>query len=304
MPDPDRAVLLLRQLGEPHVRPRVVTASGRAPLDDDALRAELAPLGGAHARCGVAFARTAEDKELLVAVVVEALADLEPLPIRARTGEWLTLTARLHVPASGARLVLLGPRGLPRTAPTSLDPKTRAVRARFALDRPGSFTVQLVADVDGGPRPVLEARVFADTPPDDDPGPAPGEDPSASDGDALERMTASLRASESLPPLVRDRRLDALALAHAERMLAARAIAHDLGEGDLSARLEAAGLSATTIGENVARARTVALAHRALHASPSHRLNLLHARYTHAGFAVVRDDDLVYVCEVFTSGLR
>ena len=81
-------------------------------------------------------------------------------------------------------------------------------------------------------------------------------------------------------------------------------VAHDTGEGDLARRLEAAGLGARVVGENVARASSIARAHRALHASPSHRLNLLHPRYTHAGFGVVTDDaGAVYACEVFAGGL-
>ncbi len=311
-PDPDRVTSLLRAQGEPHVRPRIVSASGRGAIDDDAVRARLEADRRPSTRCGVALARPEagnEGNERFVAVTVEALADLDPLPARARTGEWLTFAAALHVPATSAKLVVLGPRGLPRTVPTSIvDRAGGRVRARFALDRPGAFTVQLVAELATGPQPVLETRVFADVEPTDDdaPSPAPGEDAVAGeDAAAVARMTAALRASESLPPLVRDERLDALALAHAEKMRDARTVAHDLGDGDLALRFESAGLAAKIVGENVARARSVALAHRALHASPSHRMNLLRADYTHLGVGVVTDESgNVHVCEVFAGGLR
>ena len=313
-PDPDRVVSLLRARGEPHVRPRIVSVTGHGALNDDAVRAQLEKAKHEGSRCGVAFARPASEEatakgELLIAVLVDALADLAPLPTRARTGEWLTFSAALRVPTANAKLVVLGPRGLPRTVPTSLDPTTKTARARFALDRPGAFTVQLVADLSGGPRPLLEARVFADvTPaPEVDSVPVPGEDvPEESDDAAtLAKMIAALRREESLASLHRDERLDALARAHAERMKAARAVAHDLGDGDLALRFEAAGLAAGVVGENVARARSLALAHRALHASPSHRMNLLHADYRHMGIGVVRDDaGEVFVCEVFSGALR
>lgn len=308
-PDADRVEALLRARGVPHVRPRLLTASGRAPIDDDALSAKLASLRTRASRCGVAIARTEQNKELVVAVAVDALADLEPLPARGRTGQWLTFTATLRASASGAKLVVLGPRGAPRTVPTTIDARSGRVTARFALDRPGAFVVQLVAEVAGGLRPVLEARVFADVvPPADEASaaPAPGEDATGSDGaEALERMTASLRASEAAPPLARDARLDALAREHAEAMRAAATLAHDVGEGDLAARFEAAGLAAAMVGENVARARSVALAHRALHASPSHRMNLLRADYTHVGLAAVQGEGGdVYVCQIFAAGLR
>lgn len=306
-PDPERVVVLLRENGAPHVRPRVLLGSGHDVLDDDALRTQLEAMKRPTTRCGVGIARTDQGKELLVGVAVDALADLDPLPIRARTGEWLTFTARARVPTSNAKLIVLPPRGVPRTVPTSSDAKG-VVRARFALERPGGFTVQLIGEVEGGPKPLLEARVFADVAPDFDEGPAPGEEAGPGEGDdadALGRMTSALRASESLPPLARSRSLDALARSHAENMRESRAIAHDVGDGDLRARFENESLTAKEIGENVARARSVELAHRTLHTSPSHRMNLLHAYYTHIGLGVVRDDaGTVYACEVFASQLR
>jgi uncharacterized protein YkwD len=313
-PDPDRVVSVLRAQGEPHVRPRISSAKIRKTVDDDALRAQLEPAKRPGTRCGVAFARPdpgtgKEGDELFVAVAVDALADLDALPTRARTGEWLTFASTLHVPATNAKLVVLGPRGLPRTVPTSIDRSSGKVRARFALDRPGAFTVQLVAELAAGLQPLLEARVFADVEPThyDASTPVPGEEiaDGADPATRLGRMTTALRTSESLPALTRDERLDALARAHAEKMRGARTVAHDLGDGDLGLRFESAGLAAKVVGENVARARSIVLAHRALHASPSHRMTLLRADYTHMGVAVVPDDSGdVFVCEVFAAGLR
>src|SRR6185436_12449149 len=114
----------------------------------------------------------------------------------------------------------------------------------------------------------------------------------------LARMISSLRSSEGLAPLSRDEKLDALAQAHAERMRDGHAVAHDMGDGDLRARFEAEGtLDARAVGENVAHAPSVALAHRALHASPSHRINLLRVDYTHMGIGIAKaPDGSVYVC--------
>lgn len=304
-PDPDTVSSWLRASGEPHVRPRVVTATGKAPIADETVQGRLEALRTPHARCGVARAPLPHGGEEVVAVVVDALADLAPLPMRARTGQWLTFEATLRAAAQSATLVVLGPRGVPRTVPTSLDHASGTVRARFAVERPGAYTVQLVGDLArGGPRPLLEARVFADVepPPDDDgPAPVPGEDASAD----LAILIDALRSAESLPPLTHDTRLDAVATAHAERMRAAGSVAHDLGEGDLRARFAEASLDAHVVGENVARGPTVLHAHRALYASPSHRLNLLRADYTHVGVGLARaDDGTVYACEVFAGGLR
>jgi len=320
-PDAETLVAKLRAAGQPYVRPRVFVASGHAPIDDTKLRGELARRTDLRApvRCGVAIAGTPHGGEVLLALRVEALADLAPLPTRARTGEWLSFEARVHVPARSAKLVVLGARGMPKTVPTSLDPATGIARARFVLDQPGGFTVQLIADLSEGPRPLLEARVFADvtpTTPGEEPT-APGEELAAATpatslgepgGDALllTRMVGALRQSEGFPALVRDEKLDALARAHAERMRDQKAVAHDLGDGDFKERFEAeGGIEARAVGENVAHAPTLALAHRALHASPSHRINLLRGDYTHLGIGVARaSDGSVYVCETFAATTR
>lgn len=315
-PDSEAIVARLRAAGEPYVRPRLIVATGQAPIDDAKLRSELGrrSRAGTPVRCGVGIARTPHGGEVIVALRVDALADLAPLPTRARTGEWLSFEARLHVGARSAKLVVLGPHGAPRSVPTSLDATTGIARARFALDTPGPFTVQLIADVAEGPRPLLEAKVFADvvpTPPGEEP-PAPGEDAApgsadpAGDGLALARMVAALRVFEGSPALAHDDKLDALAKAHAERMRDGHSVAHDLGDGDFRDRFEAEGtLDAHAIGENVAHAPTLALAHRALHASPSHRINLLRVDYTHMGVGVARaEDGSVYVCETFAATSR
>src|SRR5262249_52470190 len=116
----------------------------------------------------------------------------------------------------------------------------------------------------------------------------------------LARMVDTARASEGLEPLTRARALDALAQAHAERMLRAKSLAHDVGDLDPASRVEAAGLDLREVGENVAHAPSVALAHRALWESPSHRGNLLGARFDRLGVGVARaDDGTVWVTELF-----
>ncbi|MBS2017294.1 MAG: CAP domain-containing protein [Deltaproteobacteria bacterium] len=315
--DADTVALRMRAAGEPHVRPKVVVATGQAPLDETGIRVQLArgasnPHGERGGpRCAVAIAPTAHGGEVLVAIMVEALADLAPIPLRGRTGEWLSFDARIHATSSAAKLVILPPHGLPRTYPTTVDPGGMA-RSRFSLDQPGAFTVQLVADLMDGPRPVLEAKIFADVEPgdpDDEPA-APGEEAAGGaasgdveNADALMRMVTALRASEKIAPLSRHPKLDAIARAHAAKMRDAKMAVHDAGDGDPSARLEAdPSLHAKAVGENVARATSITKAHRALHASPSHRLNLLRADYTHIGVGVATGDDgTLYVCETFAA---
>src|SRR5690606_5615224 len=112
---------------------------------------------------------------------------------------------------------------------------------------------------------------------------APGENERGPTPEAtLTAMLNAARASEALPQLRRDPRLDAVAQAHARQMAKRGTLAHDAGDGDPEARLEAAGIDVgegDVVGENVAHAGSAASAHRALWASPSHRANLVSSRY-------------------------
>ncbi len=319
MPDRGAIAFFERAAGEPHPWPEVwVRHASR--LDADASLADLSrwlasePEGGLR-RCGVATGSLRDGERVAVVVFAAALADLAPLPTRVRVGEWLEVRAQLRVPANGGRVVVLGPSGAPQTLLTSFDGTT--VRARFAPDTPGAFAVQVLVDIATGPRPVLEAMVFADVAPWLAPlaAPAPGEEQGAffsgafgheptdaqdPDGDALAAMVAAARASAGLPALVRDSRLDAVARAHARQMARGRTLAHDAGDGDPMDRLAAAGLSVSAAAENVAHETTVARVHRAVWESPSHRANLL-GDYCAMGIAAVRDDrGSVWAVELWT----
>jgi hypothetical protein len=311
MPALDAIAAALRQAGEPHPWPRAWAATGRE-LGPSVMARLDSWIASGHddprlRRCGVAAGVAADGRRALVVVAVDALADLAPLPVFARTGQWLTVEATMRVPAGGARVVVLGPSGAPLTLLASFDGRT--LRARFAPDRRGELALQVIADVGGGPRPVLEATVFADVAPPahQDPRPAPGEEAGGAGGcddDRLARMVSAARAWAGLPPLARDPRLDAVAREHARRMAHARRLAHDVGDGDPVERLRATGLSADDVGENVAHAATLALAHRAIWASPSHRANLLRNDFDRLGIAVVRDErGDAWVVETFAGRL-
>jgi uncharacterized protein YkwD len=303
----DELAFHLRAAGDPHVWPRAWSIAGAGLDPEDVgkrVRAWLAPwhtLG--TRRCGVARAPGADGNAVIAVVAVDALADLSPLPTTARVGQWLTLDGTMLVPATGAKVVLLGPRGAPKTVPASLSGDR--VHSAFAVDQPGGWMVQVLATVSTGPRPVLEATIWAGVPPLATfvSQPAPGEGAAQGakdDDDGMLRMINAARASEALGALARDPVLDKVAKVHSEEMLKARMVGHDVGTGDPSARLRAAGVSARVAGENVATASTLENAHRALWASPSHRGNMLLDQFTRVGVAVVRGPDgMVWVTEMF-----
>ena len=301
--------------GEPHPWPRVWVATGRVGFDQSTLRqldawlastsmTELVPLR----RCGVASGVSSNGTMALAVVAIDALADLAPIPTRVRTGQWLTVEARMLVPTRGGTIVILGPSGVPRTVPTWFDGTT--LRGRFAPDSPGEHSLQVVANVAAGPRPVIEATILVDldpsatTVPHDAPGEHPLDAPAHDDSNGLARMLAEARVFSGMKPLVRDGRLDAVALAHAAQMARAHRLAHDVGDGDPLDRLHDAGLEPRDAGENVALASTIALAHRALWWSPSHRANMLRDEQNRFGVGVVRDErGQAWAVELFASGL-
>jgi uncharacterized protein YkwD len=295
----------LRVAGSPHVWPRSWSYAGPKLDPEDALARAgrwLAGFGDGGVRTCGAHHSSAPGHEQVTLVAVDALAHLEKLPASARPGQWLDVTARSLVPVTGAKVVLLGPRGRPRTVPTSVE--DGVIRARFAPSSPGTWLVQVVADVKQGPRPVLEALVHAGTRPPVlfDSSPAPGESAARADDEpevALLAMLNAARASEGASSLERHADLDRAARVHAEAMRDAKSLGHDVGKGTVRQRLEALGLDPPAFGENVARAGSVARAHRAIWASPSHRGNLLEEGYDSVGVAAVPGPEGVWVTEVF-----
>ena len=298
----------LRAEGSPYVWPRAWTLEG-GDLQSAATASRMKTWldgfnDGGERRCGLALAESGE-RSVLAAVAVDALADLEPLPIRIRSGTWVDFNARLLVPTSDAKVIVAGPSGAPRAVPTEFD--GQRARARFRADRPGPFVVPLLANVAGGPRPVLEAALYADIKPptsfygDAAPGEPPPGSPAPSDSaSALLAMLNLARHTEHSPELTRHEALDAIAQRHAEVMRQVKRVAHDVGDGLPTSRVDAAGLTVLAAGENVAHALDLTRAHRALWASPAHRENLLQPRFDRVGIGVARDPDgSIWVCEVF-----
>jgi hypothetical protein len=304
-------VALLRTLGSPHVWPRVWTLEAQG-LTDERLIAEWSswvsrePRLGQR-RCGIARVDTDAGHSLVVAVVVDVLADLAPLPLLARVGQWLRLDAPLIGAARAGQLLLMGPDESPRRVPSTLD--TGAFHAVFSLDQPGFWRLQVLLDVGFGPQPALEAWVFVDGDPDlrlAQRAP-PGEISEPSGGASTDELRAALwsmidggRRSQGLGSLRRDPRLDAVAQAHVMAMLESGRTAHDVGDGMPSDRLSRAGIGARRVGENVARASSLERAHGVLWDSPSHRGNLLDPGYDALGLGIARSEaGDVLVCELF-----
>ncbi|MBX3268886.1 MAG: CAP domain-containing protein [Sandaracinaceae bacterium] len=110
----------------------------------------------------------------------------------------------------------------------------------------------------------------------------------------------SMRAAQGLPLLVRHEALDAAARAHCADMARQQQLTHvSSTTGTPADRVRAAGVTASTVAENVALHRTSAEAHEALVASDAHRANMLSADVTHVGVASLPTDRGHYVTQLF-----
>jgi uncharacterized protein YkwD len=303
LPDAQEIEWQQRKAGNPHVWARTFGAQVQgAKLDRAAIAKDVKTWLGAmakRARCGVASVRTGSgvsSKEAMAVIAIDPVADLAVVPTHAKVGTWIDLDTTLLDGGTNGRVVLLPPIGAPKTILSSTSSGLQShVKARFSLGTVGRHVVQVLADDGAGPRPMVEAEIWAGIdPPSVKPSSAvPGED----DGDGVSDLAEALlkrlngaRTAEKIPAIARDKTLEKVALAHANSMMKARLLGHDVGDGDPAARVAAVSpLKWNLIGENVAKAKTDKAAHRALYASPSHRANMLEGRFKKVGIAVVID---------------
>jgi uncharacterized protein YkwD len=132
--------------------------------------------------------------------------------------------------------------------------------------------------------------------------PRAGSAPYASQAERqLLNLANQARAEAGLAPLQIDDGLMRAARKHSVLMASQKQLSHDLpGEPALPQRLAATStLQFSAEGENVGLAPSTAEVHQAFMQSPHHRENLLNPAYNVAGFAVVRNGNLIYVTEDF-----
>jgi len=276
--------LRLRRVGLPYVWPRAWALAGDVDAQSRFRQwLRRVPARGIH-RCGVARGADPAGRPIVAAIVVDALAELAPLSMRVRASDWVSLEAVTNRPFHGATVALLGPSGRPKRVLASLS--GRRVLSRFRLDQPGRWLVQVLADGDGGPEPILEVWLFSDVDPS-----APGEheiEAVSQNANGAYQLLGAARRAEGVRPLRRDAALEALASEHAARMKHARRVAHDLGWGGPHQRARAAGIRVVHLGENVANAPTIERVHSALWDSP-----------TRVGIAAIRGERGFWVVQMF-----
>ncbi len=111
---------------------------------------------------------------------------------------------------------------------------------------------------------------------------------STTDEAQMLQLLNEARAQNGLAPLKSDPQLQQVAAAHSQEMLELGYFAHISPlHGNPTDRMDAAGVTYTVAGENIAYAPTVDVAQRGLMRSPGHRANILSSQYTRVGIGVV-----------------
>ncbi len=293
-PSLDIANFHLQRAGTPYVMPRLWSADMKNVAPEDLAKqvkdwAQVRPALGEY-RCGVGRYEHGDGTVTVTVLQTDVLADIKPIPTKVNSSTWLDLEAAFLTPTSSATVLLLPPEGPPKSLNTKLN--QGLAKARFSIETPGTWLVQLMATTAGGPRPVARLLITADKkqPQGPDTRPVPGEeamDDSLRPADALFAMVNLAREEHGLPLLKRNRTLDRVARDHSEVMSQRGRISHDVGTGDPAHRVEMSGLHPKATGENVASAQNVIRLHRVLWASPSHRENLLLRRWDEMGLSIV-----------------
>lgn len=260
-------------------------------------------------RCGIASVRDSVRGEAVVVVTVPVLAHFtSDLPKAMTRSGWVGVRARVVAPCTGARVVVLGPWGGPHTVPASFDRDNQTIVSGFTADRPGYWWVQILADLANGPEPVLQGQVRVGQQESRKalaavPGLLAGK--GLADDEAIYAKLNEARANHGVGHVTRLPQLDALARQHTEEMISRKLLAHDVGRGTPAHRVGQSGITASEVGENIAKAATPELAHKALWKSLSHRQNMLHSRYRHVGIAARKDaSGTLWLTQIFTSTLQ
>ena len=273
-----------------------VSPSSRA----DRAAGELYPKTCRFNRIGVAAAELRDGSAVVCALTAIHGTTLSHIPGRFEAGQSVNVSGTLEQGLGNPRLYITRPSG--EVEEMKLGGSGAAFSTRVLLGERGEHSIEVLADGAGGPQVAAVRRVFAGVVPPSKP---PPEGRVREGLGGVEEAIARLRASRGLPPLVRDRDLDAAAEAHSQEMARTRTFAHVLpSDGSLGDRLRARGYAYRSIGENIGLSSDVGTAHEAIAGSPAHLANMLDPRHRRLGLGAASGltadgAEGVYLTEVF-----
>ncbi len=252
--------------------------------------------------CGIGVASEGT-RSLAVWIGVKRTLEIDPFPVSVNSGSKQLLSVRSLDGKDGSVQLFVG---LPDTTVIKPEPSLRKSGGRSSFEIPitqkGRYELELLHDTGHGFETVLLVPFFADVEPDA--GPVVVRDPkNRENSDPEEELLSLLNASRKkvrLPAMIRDKRLDAVAKKHSLDMARNNFFGHTSPQfGGLAKRLEAAGLSPSRSGENIAGSTTPFRIHRNLMDSPAHRINILNPNYTHVGIGIVEKDGFLSATEIY-----
>lgn len=241
-----------------------------------------------------------------VAVFVLTRRSVELTPVeRARAVGPLLLSGTLLGDLRNPEVVVTHPDGHTQRSPAGAGPR---FQVRLLLAAAGTYGVELLARGQQGVTVVANFQVYVgEAAPTRLAVTSDAGGVASADGvrEALVARIAEERARAGVPALELHAGLSAVADAHCRDMVQSDFVGHDSPTtGTPAMRLTAAGFGSGLMLENVARGYSAEELHRGLMDSPGHRSNILEARVTHLGLAVVSvqegDRTAFLVTEVFT----
>lgn len=252
---------------------------------------------GRFSRIGVALYDVGGDTHVVVALQ-ESFVALEPIDRELPRGGKVVLRGRLHSGFTRPEAFLTAPDGNVSRVALGDDP------ARFDAGfrcgpAPGRYQLELTGDDRFGATVVANFPIFCGVrAPATVKGIAPvggaggeGWTPAAAAEPAMWKLLNADRGRAGLPPLAWDDQLAAVARAHSADMNAHNFFGHvSPTTGSTGERARKAGVDATLLLENVARAFSPGEAERGLMNSPGHRANILNRSVTRVGIGIVADE--------------
>lgn len=245
------------------------------------------------------------DGRLAVLVMTHRGLELTAVERTRATGALLlsgTLVGELQNP----EVVLLHPDGHTQRAPAGAGPR---FQVRLLLPSAGVYAVEVLARGSAGITVLANFPVYVNeavpTRLAISAADSPGIASAADVQQALVERIAEERARAGAPPLELHDGLAAVAEAHCRDMVTGGFVGHDSPTtGTPAMRITAAGLASGLMLENVGRGYSASELHRGLMDSPGHRANIVDARVTHLGIAVVAVQDgdrtAFLVTQIFT----
>lgn len=257
--------------------------------------------GGRWARYGFASAALPGGERCGAFIALETFVTLQPMPHTLPVGGTAPLKGELRPPYSKPRALVTPPTGDVQKLPLALDkPQADGFRSQFTCRARGRYQLEILGEYAGGPTVLAKFPCHCGEAP---PSPAslagavtPAQAPNsqrtaAAPAEAeqqLFRMINDERSRAGRLPLVLDERLAAVARAHSEDMHRHQFVAHiSPRTGSPGERVKRAGIVASRVTENLAKAADPFIAHRELMESPGHRASILDPDVRQVGVGVV-----------------